>query len=181
MKTIPIFLFLMLFLSLLSQCTPVHSDAGDSVNQYYEEGREYSTTRGVEDPVDQPVNPLPPSDQMRYQAGSQASEQVPSIIILAKECEVDEIKEALERGTNVNYRDNKGRTPLMMAAASGCLEGVEILIEHVADPTLLNAEDFYYVDPEDGTRILFEKGKTAYDMAIQRGFEEIALFLYENE
>lgn len=42
-------------------------------------------------------------------------------------------KDALEKGANVNARDNQGLTPLMYAAANGHEEILELLLEYNAD------------------------------------------------
>jgi ankyrin repeat protein len=46
----------------------------------------------------------------------------------------------IERGANVNAPDKQGRTPLHWAAKYNCVDGVKLLLEKKADPTIVDGE-----------------------------------------
>lgn len=50
------------------------------------------------------------------------------------------VRHWLQRGEDVNFRDDKGMSPLMHAAARGHLEICRLLLEAGADPALLDSE-----------------------------------------
>ncbi|KAG0485783.1 hypothetical protein HPP92_009633 [Vanilla planifolia] len=60
------------------------------------------------------------------------------LMYLANEGDLDGIRELLESGVDVNFKDIDGRTVLHVAACQGCLEVIELLLEKGAN-----------VDPED--------------------------------
>ena len=66
------------------------------------------------------------------------------LMYLAHEGDLEGIKELLESGTDVNFRDIDGRTALHVAACQGFGDVVEFLLKNGAD-----------VDPEDrwGSRV----------------------------
>jgi uncharacterized protein len=66
----------------------------------------------------------------------------------------------VERGAPVNGRQQGGWVPIHAAAQNGDLGMVELLLGHGADPTLAN-----------------DAGKTAADVAREKGHEEIAALL----
>lgn len=63
----------------------------------------------------------------------------------------------LERGTDVDARQQAGYTPLMGAAAAGRHDIVELLLKHGADPSVRN-----------------DDGKTAGEVAREHGHEDLA-------
>jgi len=70
------------------------------------------------------------------------------------------LKLLVDRGANVNARDNTGNTPLAAAAKRGDAEIVLYLMSHGADPALAN-----------------EEGKTALDHARRLGHQEVVKIL----
>jgi len=66
----------------------------------------------------------------------------------------------LERGAEVDHRNERGSTPLMQAAYSGDLEVARFLLDAGADPTIKNQHDY-----------------TALDYARERNHPEIARML----
>ncbi len=69
----------------------------------------------------------------------------------------------LERGADVDARQQLGYTPLMAAAGSGRQDLVDLLLQHGADPSLRN-----------------EEGKTAADIARDHGHQTLAANLDAN-
>lgn len=67
------------------------------------------------------------------------------------------VRELLDSGSNINASDVQKWTPLMFAVNCNDPKSVELLIERGADKTLRNTE-----------------GHTAYDIAVQRSYSEIA-------
>jgi ankyrin repeat protein len=83
----------------------------------------------------------------------------------------------LDAGADVNARNAAGLTPLFNAAAHGEVRVLRRLIERGADPTVAAYAD---AEPERGPNgeVLFEfAGKTALDLAADRGRDEAAAFL----
>jgi ankyrin repeat protein len=109
--------------------------------------------------------------------------------------DVQNVLDLLVRGTDVNARDRYGQTALMLAAHAGNLEVVEILIAHRANLNItakfgLSALMLALVagHPEVA-RLLAKAGadlslrgsgapgfadKTAYDLALERGMQELS-------
>lgn len=67
------------------------------------------------------------------------------------------VKTLLDAGVPINERSRFNRTPLMWAAASGQMDMVQLLLKAGADPSLMDV-----------------KGKTASDLAIDNGHDDIA-------
>ncbi len=108
--------------------------------------------------------------------------------------DVEMVREQLRSGADVNSRDRYGQTALMLAAHSGNLEMVETLVAHGAD---LNVTAKYNLSAlmlaiiaghQDIARMLARAGadlrirgsgapgfagKTAYDLAVARGMNEL--------
>ncbi len=82
------------------------------------------------------------------------SEMSPLFKLAIASGKIETVKSHLERGANVNARDNAGVTALLLAASRGRQEICAILLEHGADP-----------DVTDGS------GRTIHDYARQWGFE----------
>jgi len=57
--------------------------------------------------------------------------------------DLEEVRELLEKGADVNAKDEEGRTPLHWAAGNGYVEVARLLIEHGAD---VNAKESRYGD-----------------------------------
>ncbi len=111
------------------------------------------------------------------------------------------VLELLGRGTDVDARDRYGQTALMLAAHAGHREVVEILIRHRANLNLtakygLSAlmlalvaghEDVAHVLAKAGADLSLRgtgapgfAGKTAYDLAMERGMLELSVELEPN-
>lgn len=60
------------------------------------------------------------------------------LMYLANECDVDGIREVLQSGTGVDFKDIDGRTALHVAACQGSTHVVDLLLKYGAD-----------VDPKD--------------------------------
>ncbi|XP_059139669.1 G patch domain and ankyrin repeat-containing protein 1-like [Physella acuta] len=76
--------------------------------------------------------------------------------------DLEQIKELLAQGLNINYTDFYGWTPLMCAAKEGHEEIVHFLLEQKADLTLCNSE-----------------GQTASELAEISGFEMLAKEIHQ--
>ncbi|MBE6463683.1 MAG: ankyrin repeat domain-containing protein [Alphaproteobacteria bacterium] len=83
--------------------------------------------------------------------------------ICIKGGDINEVKELIDMGVDVNQKDNSGRTALMEASYWGYKEVVELLIQNGAD---VNQKD--------------EKGKTALVKASGEGYKEIVELLIKN-
>jgi uncharacterized protein len=115
-----------------------------------------------------------------------------------KRGDVHYVGDLLDRGTDVDARDRHGQTALMMAAHAGHREVVEVLIGHRAN---LNTTAKYGLSAlmlalvaghADVARLLADAGtdlslrgsgapgfagKTAYDLAVERGMLELSAAL----
>jgi ankyrin repeat protein len=65
------------------------------------------------------------------------------------------VKDLLDAGTNVNVKDEAGRTPLTEAAWNGHTETIKLLLERGADPNIKKND-----------------GQTALSLALARGKKE---------
>ncbi|MBU1426388.1 MAG: ankyrin repeat domain-containing protein [Gammaproteobacteria bacterium] len=104
----------------------------------------------------------------------------------------------LAQGTNIDARDNHDQTALMLAAHAGHREVVELLIAHRANLNVtakfgLSALMLAIVAGHEEIAILLAgagadlslrgsgapgfAGKTAYDLAVERGMQELAKIL----
>lgn len=84
------------------------------------------------------------------------------MINAAKGGNAEKVKLLLEKGADVDAKDNSGNTALIYAAVNGHIETVKILVEKGAD---VNAED------KDGLTALF--------WAYKKGYPDIELFLID--
>ena len=115
-----------------------------------------------------------------------------------KRGDLQDVRDLLDRGTDVNARDRHGQTALMLAAHAGHRQVVEALIAHRAD---LNATAKYGLNAlmialvaghaevarllaDAGTDLLLRgtgapgfAGKTAHDLAVERGMPELSAAL----
>jgi uncharacterized protein len=73
------------------------------------------------------------------------------------------VKELIDKGVDLNVRNKKGKTPLILAAWNGYIEISKLLIENNAD---LNVQD--------------ENGVTALILAAREGYTEISKSLIDN-
>ncbi|KAF2290637.1 hypothetical protein GH714_014814 [Hevea brasiliensis] len=76
------------------------------------------------------------------------------LMYLANEGEMEGIKEILDSGTNVNFRDIDGRTALHVAACQGFSDVVQLLLDRGAEPL---ADAIYYKN-HDVIKLLEEHG-----------------------
>ena len=79
---------------------------------------------------------------------------------------VDLVASLLERGADVNSKDERGRTPLVAGCRSGSTELVKLLIEHGADVNIRNVITTNVITP--------------LGMALHEGHEEVAALLIEH-
>ena len=86
------------------------------------------------------------------------------ICTFAKNGEFDKVKELLSNGTDPNFQDLRGWSPLMWATAEGHLDIVKLLLAYGADPNIVN-----YL------------GRSAIMYASNYGFYEIAKVLLEKK
>lgn len=68
-------------------------------------------------------------------ANAQLGRDEAALINAAQDCRVDEARQLIQRGTDLNGANSGGYTPLMMAANYGCTEVAEMLITAGADAT----------------------------------------------
>ena len=115
-----------------------------------------------------------------------------------KRGDVQNILELLDRGTDVNVRDRHGQTALMLAAQAGHRQVVEALIAHKANLNItakygLSALMLALVAEHEKVALLLADagtdlslrgtgapgfaGKTAYDLAVERGMRELSAAL----
>jgi ankyrin repeat protein len=82
---------------------------------------------------------------------------------------LDDLREALSKGAEVNLRGRNGETPLMVAIAAKDVEKMQLLVENGADPELtddFNATALMHAvnwDFADGVKLLL-------DMGVDRGY-----------
>ena len=112
--------------------------------------------------------------------------------------DVQDVRDLLDRGTDVNARDRHGQTALMLAAHAGHRQVVETLIAHRAN---LNTTAKYGLSAlmlalvaghaevarllaDAGTDLALRgtgapgfAGKTAYDLAVERDMRELSAAL----
>ena len=83
----------------------------------------------------------------------------------------DSVVFQLRRGADINGTDDRGRTPLMLAASRGHVELCRLLIEAGADLALVDAEglDALQIATNKGSHELVEIVKCASDNAPSRG------------
>jgi len=74
------------------------------------------------------------------------------------------VKELLEKGADVNEKDGRGRTALLLAAVAGHKDVAELLISHGADVNLSN-----------------DYGWTPLHFAASRGHEDVAKIIIDNK
>ena len=91
---------------------------------------------------------------------------------------LDEVRYLIEHGAKVNIHSGFGVTPLSVAAQTGNIELVRLLIKHGADPTIDNKPS--KVELDDGTtESLMLAGGSALDKAINVGHLAIARLLHD--
>jgi uncharacterized protein len=74
--------------------------------------------------------------------------------------DIEIVRMLLDKGANPNAKSQSGSTPLHTAAFTGDVASLELLMKHRADPSIRNNE-----------------GKTAIDVATERGQTEVARVL----
>ena len=99
---------------------------------------------------------------LTHAAEPAAQQDVQAFVRAVAQDDVDEVRRLLAEGANPNFQDAGGMklTALMLAADSGNRAIVEELLDADANPSTINAE-----------------GKTAYDIALQEGNDEVAELL----
>ena len=91
---------------------------------------------------------------------SQAS--VPELILFARNSQVQEVRECIERGDDFEATDNHGLTAMHWAAITGCLDLIKLLVNRGA---LVNPRDIQLTD------------LTPLNIARLMGYEDVAQFL----
>lgn len=86
----------------------------------------------------------------------------PSIFELARDGEIAQLRNLLDRGAQLDQRDEHGFTPLMFAAGGGDGPAARLLLERGADPMALN-----------------KQGATALHQAAHSGSEEVVWLLLQ--
>ena len=115
------------------------------------------------------------------QKGANTGIEEASLLRAAKSCNILKLQELLKKRIDVNTRDHSGNTPLILAAANNCDQGVKILISEGAEMNgialILAAEKGYnqvvdtllnnHADIDAATRT----GKTALMEAAEKGHD----------
>ena len=150
-----------------------------SVNEADECGGEGKAGENEEGEVEAAPPPHPPSSAAQpvktlprpaYEGDKEA---------LIKVCQgsgdVDEARDLIARGIDIDELDEYGTTALMWAALNNRLEMVQELIRAGAAPEIVLGYEFYGLDVQNH----FLQGMTALQLAQKRGRTEIATFLRE--
>lgn len=126
----------------------------------------------------------------------------PKIIAAAKECDIDKLLSAIDDGVDINVKDSRGYTPLMILADFGDIEGVSLLIKRGADvkvesgvegytALMIAANSMDYFNRESAVLSALvaadsspehldhacPRGVTAFMLAVHSGNKELALKL----
>ena len=115
-----------------------------------------------------------------------------------KRGDVQDVRDLLGRGSDVNARDRQGQTALMVAAHAGHLKVVEALIAHRANlnttakygltalmlAVVAGRAEVALILADAGTDLSLRgtgapgfAGKTAYDLALERDMREVSAAL----
>ncbi|RFU84218.1 ankyrin repeat domain-containing protein [Streptomyces triticagri] len=103
-------------LAVLATACSTHSDSARS------EGRATSATG----------EPAPPADRSGADKGDPAASR--DLLEAARTGDADAVREAIERGADLETRDDRRRTPLLLAATGDHIEAAEALVAAGADP-----------------------------------------------
>ena len=126
----------------------------------------------------------------------------PRIIVAAKDADIDELLSAIDDNVNINVKDSRGYTSLMILADLGDLEGVKLLLKKGADVKVESSGEGYtalmiaansinhfnkefavlsaLIDADPSPEHIDHacpKGVTAFMLAVHAGKQELALKL----
>ncbi|MBO7244672.1 MAG: ankyrin repeat domain-containing protein [Alphaproteobacteria bacterium] len=130
-------------------------EATNKVKNFMELEKEVSINEQIKEEPAMPVDEEVKSQEKR--------KQISRLISLVEEGDLRHVQEfLLDKKIGVNVQDEKGLSPLMVAARNGRVRLTEYMIENQADLDLID-----------------EKGKTALMMAISNGYNRTAQLLME--
>jgi ankyrin repeat protein len=114
----------------------------------------------------------------------------PKLIKMTERGDYEKIEKKIDKGANVNVKDDMGRTPLMFASLEGNAEIVRLLIEEGADVNAMTGRVFFASSGSDSAEATFISAislmmardlnnRTALMYAAEQGHAEIVRLLIE--
>jgi ankyrin repeat protein len=82
----------------------------------------------------------------------------------SKNCNLNGVKECIKNGADVNYKDNYGNTPLILASYNNLLQIVRYLIENGTDWNIKDNKHKDFLDylPDENKEIIIRKYPEEY-------------------
>jgi ankyrin repeat protein len=119
----------------LARRTEAKISAGQSA------GARAATSAEAASPIAAPSEPSPAADPAGPTEASKAQVGSPETLRLAAETgDLKRLQQALDQPTDVNSRDDAGRTALLLAILHGQTKAVKVLLAHGANPNIADVD-----------------------------------------